>query len=85
MKLAVCLAGLLTMALPAPALAQVQQQPNFPARAGPGVGNIAVLLADGYEIKAAFVNANTSYVFLQKATSAYMCSSQQGVACEKLN
>ena len=84
MKLALCLAGLLTMALPPLALAQAQQQPNFPARGG-AAGNIAALLADGYEIKAAFVNANTSYVFLQKAASAYMCSSQQGAACEKLN
>ena len=47
--------------------------------------DLPTLLADGYEIKAAFVNANTSYVFLQKATSAYMCSSQQGSPCEKLN
>ena len=84
MKLAVCLAGLLTMLLGGAATAQ-QLQPGAQPRAGAGGGTIASLLADGYEIKAAFVNANTSYVFLQKATSAYMCSSLQGAGCEKLN
>ena len=82
MKPAICLVAVLTMLLGGTATAQ-QLQPGAQPRAG--AGNIASLLADGYEIKAAFVNANTSYVFLQKATSAYMCSSLQGAGCEKLN
>ena len=53
--------------------------------AGHSNAAIAQLLADGYDIKAAFVNSNISYVFLQKGTSAFMCKSVAGSACEKLN
>jgi carbohydrate-selective porin OprB len=76
-----CLAALAAAALSCGAAHAQQAQTN----ASGGSGGIGALLADGYEIKAAFVNANTSYVFLQKEKSAYMCSSQRGSACEKLN
>lgn len=74
------LAAALALFAPHAALAQ-----SGSSSGGGGGGNIAQLLADGYEIKAAFVNANISYVFLQKQTSAYMCKSTSGSACEKLN
>ena len=82
MKFAAVLAALIAAA-PGVALAQAQPaSPNVPSR-----GNAAIvqLLADGYDIKAAFVNSNISYVFLQKGTSAFMCKSVAGSACEKLN
>ena len=73
--------GLAALALAGPALAQgvTSQKPlgNNPS--------IGALLNEGYEIKAAFVNNGLSYVFLQKQTSAYMCKSGAGAACEKLN
>jgi hypothetical protein len=74
----------LTPAQPLP----VQPSGGAPASgAGGGVasGTIANLLTAGYEIKAAFVNANISYVFLQKGPSAFMCKSVAGSLCEKLN
>ena len=78
MKFIALLAALAT-ATPGLTLAQDQAQPS---RDG---GTIAQLLAGGYEIKAAFVNANVSYVFLQKETHAFMCKSVANSLCEKLN
>jgi hypothetical protein len=81
--------GVLALAAPDAALAQAQKtsppgQPGVAGSSGGGAAAIAGLLSDGYDIKAAFVNANTSYVFLQKGTSAYMCKSAPST-CEKLN
>lgn len=81
MKLFASLA-VLCAAAPSFALAQAEAPLAPQGREG---GTIAQLLAGGYDIKAAFVNANVSYVFLQKGASAYMCKSVQGAACEKLN
>ena len=90
MRTALCLAALALAAPPAQAaeaLTPAQPQQAGPAAAGGGAagGTIAQLLAGGYEIKAAFVNANISYVFLQKGASAFMCKSVAGSLCEKLN
>ena len=65
-----------------PALAQTVTTTPKPVGANPTLGS---LLTDGFEIKAAFVNNGISYVFLQRVTSAYMCKSGVGAACEKLN
>ena len=44
------------------------------------------LLAQGFEIKAAFIDAtNIAYVALQRGTSAYLCHSGAIPACDKLN
>ena len=77
-KIALALAA---MTFAVPALAQTVTTPK-PVGANP---SIATLLTDGFEIKAAFVNNGISYVFLQRTTSAYMCKSGVGAACEKLN
>ena len=58
---------------------------SLPTRSLGGAPAIAQVLADGYEIKAAFINNGVSYVFLQKGPAAYMCKSGNGAACEKLN
>ena len=77
-KIALALAAII---FAAPALAQTVTTPK-PVGANPTLGS---LLTDGFEIKAAFVNNGISYVFLQRITSAYMCKSGVGAACEKLN
>ncbi len=44
------------------------------------------LLAQGFEIKAAFVDStNIAYVAMQRGTSAYLCHSGAIPACDKLN
>jgi hypothetical protein len=89
MRLTVFLSALALAAPPALAVESLTPaQPTAPrqgAASSGGGGTIAQLLAESYEIKAAFVNANTSYVFLQKGTSAFMCKSVAGALCEKLN
>ena len=96
MRTAVFFAALTFAAAPALAadnLTPAQPQPVQPGGGAPASGSgggvasgtIANLLAAGYEIKAAFVNANVSYVFLQKGASAFMCKSVAGSLCEKLN
>ena len=81
MKIVVTLAVLCAVA-PSFALAQAETPLAPQGREG---GTIAQLLAGGYDIKAAFVNANISYEFLQKGTSAFMCKSVAGSLCETLN
>jgi hypothetical protein len=48
-------------------------------------GQLVQLLADGFEIKAAFAEAGVPYVILQKQTSAYLCRGGAASGCEKLN
>lgn len=48
-------------------------------------GQLVQLLADGFEIKAAFAEAGVPYVLLQKQTSAYLCRGGAASGCEKLN
>ena len=85
MKVSVLVAAL-ALAAAGAALAQTKTPPVPGGASGGGSGGtIGSLLNDGYDIKAAFVNANVSYVFLQKGTSAFMCKSVSGSACEKLN
>ena len=85
MKISALLAAL-AVAITGAALAQTKTPPAAGAASGGGAGGtIGALLNDGYDIKAAFVNANVSYVFLQKGTNAFMCKSVSGSACEKLN
>ena len=59
-----------------------------PARAAApdnALSNVAAILQDGYDIKAAFYdNSGGAYIILQKGTSAYMCHSNPA-HCEKLN
>ncbi len=47
---------------------------------------VGQLLAQGFEIKAAFIDAtNIAYVAMQRGTSAYLCHSGSIPACDKLN
>ena len=70
----------------APASAQTPVPTPAPAqRSLPANASIAQVLAEGYEIRAAFINNGVSYVFLQRQTSAYMCKSGASASCEKLN
>ena len=78
------IAILAALAAAAPTLALAQTEAPLTPQGREG-GTIAQLLAGGYDIKAAFVNANISYVFLQKGASAFMCKSGPGSLCEKLN